>query len=121
VEIQWALGADVAMALDHVVPSTATRAEVEDALRRTGSWLARCRARHDDLTAPAPGRQALWPILQGATHADLRRTALAATLDAASWTGLAVGGLAVGEPVPAAQATPEGLQTVVEQLRGEWR
>jgi queuine tRNA-ribosyltransferase len=98
VEIQWALGADVAMALDHVVPSTATRLEVEAALRRTASWLTRCRIRHQDLSAGAPDRQTLWPILQGATHADLRRTALAAVRDAGAWTGLAVGGLAVGEP-----------------------
>jgi queuine tRNA-ribosyltransferase len=97
-EIQWALGADVAMALDHVVASTATRTEVEGALRRTGSWLARCRARHAALSASAPGRQTLWPILQGATHADLRRIALADVLDAGVWSGLAVGGLAVGEP-----------------------
>lgn len=108
-EIQWALGADVAMALDHVVPSTATRAEVEGALQRTASWLARCRTRHGQLSASAPGRQTLWPILQGATHGDLRRDALAATLDAGSWTGIAVGGLAVGEPNEVMYEVLEGL------------
>jgi 1-acyl-sn-glycerol-3-phosphate acyltransferase len=30
-------------------------------------------------------------------------------------------GLAVGAPVPAAAATPEALQAVVQELRGEWR
>ncbi len=108
-EIQWALGADIAMALDHVVPSTATRAEVEAALHRTAAWLDRCRARHGELAASAPDRQALWPILQGATHADLRRAALAAVLDAGSWTGLAVGGLAVGEPNEVMYGVLEGL------------
>jgi queuine tRNA-ribosyltransferase len=109
VEIQWALGADVAMALDHVVPSTATRTDVEAALQRTASWLTRCRARHAQLAASAPGRQTLWPILQGATHADLRQMALTATLDAGSWTGIAVGGLAVGEPNEVMYEVLEGL------------
>ncbi len=98
VEVQWALGADVAMALDHVVASTATRADAEAALHRTAAWLERCRDRHAAFAASAPDRQTLWPILQGATHADLRQAAAAAVLDAGPWTGLAVGGLAVGEP-----------------------
>lgn len=98
VEIQWTLGADVAMALDHVVSGTASRSEVEAALQRTGRWLERARERHAELAATAPHRQALWPILQGGTHTDLRKAAVAATLDAGRWTGIAVGGLAVGEP-----------------------
>ena len=98
VDIQWALGADVAMALDHVVPSTASKADVDAALRRTGRWLDRARTRHAEHSASAPDRQTLWPILQGGTHADLRQAAVAATLDAGQWTGIAVGGLAVGEP-----------------------
>jgi queuine tRNA-ribosyltransferase len=108
-EVQWALGADIAMALDHVVPSAATRSEVEAALARTASWLTRCRARQEALSASTPGRQTLWPILQGATHGDLRRTALAATLDLGPWTGLAVGGLAVGEPNEVMYQVLEGL------------
>ena len=109
VEIQWALGADIVMALDHVVPSTATRSEVEAALRRTAGWLHRCGTRHAELAAQAPDRQALWPILQGATHADLRQAALASALEAGTWTGLAVGGLAVGEPNEVMYQVLEGL------------
>src|SRR5262245_34646898 len=48
-EIQWTLGADIAMALDHVVPGTATQAEATDALTRTSRWLERCRVRHEAL------------------------------------------------------------------------
>jgi queuine tRNA-ribosyltransferase len=109
VEIQWALGADVAMALDHVVPGEAPRADVAAALARTQRWLARCAARHGALAHDAPGRQTLWPILQGGTHLDLRREALAATLAAGAWSGLAVGGLAVGEPNATMYAVLEGL------------
>ena len=98
VEIQWALGGDVAMALDHVVSSTASRFDVEAALQRTGRWLERGRQRLAELAAAEPHRQTLWPIVQGGTHAELRQAAAASVLDAGQWTGIAVGGLAVGEP-----------------------
>jgi queuine tRNA-ribosyltransferase len=98
VEIQWALGADVAMAFDHVVPGPANRAAAEDALDRTWRWLERCRRRHAELAAEAPGTQTLWPILQGAGHIELRVNAARRLADHGDWTGVAVGGLAVGEP-----------------------
>ncbi len=98
VEIQWALGADVAMAFDHVVPGGADRRTAADALDRTARWLGRCAARHRALAAEAPDRQTLWPILQGAGHLALRARAVEQALSAGNWTGIAVGGLAVGEP-----------------------
>lgn len=95
VEIQWTLGADVAMAFDHVVPGGADEATARDALERTLRWLERCRKRHTELTA---SHQTLWPILQGGTHLDLRTEGLRRILDLGPWTGLAIGGLSVGEP-----------------------
>jgi len=100
VEIQWALGADIAMAFDHVVPGGATEEEASDAVRRTTSWLTRCSAHHATFTAEHPGRQTLWPIVQGAGYASLRRDSLSDILGVGDWTGVAVGGLAVGEPKP---------------------
>jgi len=101
-EIQCTLGADVAMAFDHVVPGGADEATSRDALERTLRWLERCARRHRELTdgpsGPAPVRQTLWPILQGGTHAALREEGLRRILEMGSWTGLAVGGLSVGEP-----------------------
>src|SRR3989442_329254 len=94
-EIQWTLGADVAMAFDHVVPGGADEATARDALERTLRWLERCRKRHQEL---ADGRQTLWPILQGGTHPDLRTEGLHRILDLGPWTGLAIGGMSVGEP-----------------------
>jgi queuine tRNA-ribosyltransferase len=108
-EIQWTLGSDVAMALDHVVPGTADAAVTADALARTTRWLERCRARHAALEREAPGRQTLWPILQGGTDPALRAAAVDQVLDLGSWTGVAVGGLAVGEPRPVMYATLDGL------------
>jgi len=94
-EIQWTLGADIAMAFDHVAPGAADEATARDALERTLRWLERCAARHRALT---DGRQTLWPILQGGTHRGLREEGLRRILEMGSWTGLAIGGLSVGEP-----------------------
>jgi queuine tRNA-ribosyltransferase len=108
-DVQWTLGPDVAMALDHVVAGPAESRVAADALARTTRWLRRCRDRHAALSAASPGRQTLWPILQGGTDPALRAEALACVLDLGTWTGLAVGGLAVGEPRPAMYATLDAL------------
>ncbi len=109
-EIQWDLGADVAMAFDHVVPGGAPRELAEEGMERTLRWLERCRDAHLRLQesaerrngpgALAPSRQTLWPIIQGGTYDDLRLRSLAGTLERGPWTGIAIGGLSVGEPKP---------------------
>jgi len=98
VEIQWRLGSDVAMAFDHVVPGGADAATVRDALQRTINWLGRCRRAHEALSADVPDRQALWPIIQGGAHSELRAEAAQRVLELGPWTGMAIGGLSVGEP-----------------------
>src|SRR5438046_1232797 len=65
VEIQWALGADVAMAFDHVVPGGADEATARDALERTLKWLERCARGHGEWSDGPTVQQTLWPILQG--------------------------------------------------------
>ena len=120
-EIQWVLGADIAMAFDHVVPGGSDAATARDALERTLNWLGRCARRHAELKALAdattvrhkssPGddvqrsvvascNQTLWPILQGGTHLELRTEGLRRILELGDWAGLALGGLSVGEPKP---------------------
>ena len=117
VEIQWTLGADVAMAFDHVIPGGADRATARDALMRTLAWLERSARRHAELARGAsagdavpPVRQALWPILQGGAHLALREEGLRRILDMASWTGVAIGGLSVGEPKSLMYAVLEALE-----------
>jgi queuine tRNA-ribosyltransferase len=107
-EIQYALGADIAMAFDHVVPGAADRDTAREALERTLRWLARCARRHRELTA-GTAAQTLWPILQGGTHVELRSAGLQRILELGAWTGLAIGGLSVGEPKPAMYAVLEAL------------
>src|ERR1041385_4325933 len=55
-EIQWALGADVAMAFDHVVPGQASWELAEEGMEQTLRWLERCRRRHAELSG-AEGRR----------------------------------------------------------------
>src|SRR5690606_28907000 len=94
--IQAALGADVAMAFDHVVPGQAPHALAREGMERTLRWLDRCRARHGELVAEGGvsgvhGRQTLWPIVQGGIHDDLRLASLEGILERGPWTGIAVG------------------------------
>jgi queuine tRNA-ribosyltransferase len=95
IEIQATLGADIAMAFDHVIPGGADEATARDALDRTLRWLARCKKRHDALKT---NEQTLWPIIQGGTLPALRTESLDRVLDLGPWTGIAIGGLSVGEP-----------------------
>ena len=108
-EIQWSLGADIAMAFDHVVPGQAEHALAEEGMQRTLRWLDRCRERHGALSA-GPAFQTLWPIVQGGIHDDLRLASLAGTLERGPWTGVAIGGLSVGEPKPVMHRVLELLE-----------
>jgi queuine tRNA-ribosyltransferase len=107
VEIQHALGADIAMAFDHVVPGQATHELASEGMERTLRWLDRCRDRQRQLD---DGRQTLWPIVQGGTHDDLRLRSLEGTLARGPWTGIAIGGLSVGEPKPVMHRVLETLE-----------
>jgi queuine tRNA-ribosyltransferase len=97
-EIQWQLGADVAMAFDHVVPCQSSYEAASEGMERTLRWLSRCKAKHEELVDPV--RQTLWPIVQGGIYEELRLRSLEGTLEQGPWTGIAVGGLSVGEPKP---------------------
>jgi queuine tRNA-ribosyltransferase len=110
VEIQRDLGADIAMTFDHVVPGQAPHDLALEGMERTLRWLERCRARHAELDAEGRAPQALWPIVQGGTHDDLRLRSLEGTLERGPWTGIAVGGLSVGEPKPVMHRVLELLE-----------
>ncbi len=99
--IERNLGADVIMQFDHVIPGQSDAAVARDASERSLRWLARCRVAFEQLNLddPIPGRsaQALFPIVQGGIHADLRRDAATAIRDMGDWSGYGIGGLSVGE------------------------
>src|SRR5438067_11254365 len=121
VEIQATLGADIAMAFDHVVPGGADESTARDALERTVRWLERCVKTHRELLEGwKVGRnehsnlptfqQTLWPIIQGGTLPALRTECLDRIMELGPWTGIAIGGLSVGEPKDKMYATVEVLE-----------
>ncbi|PSO86385.1 MAG: tRNA guanosine(34) transglycosylase Tgt [Cyanobacteria bacterium QS_3_48_167] len=91
IQIQNALGADVIMAFDECPPHEAERSEVMAATERTYRWLERCIKAHQH-----PDDQALFGIVQGGVHPDLREAA-AQSLAALNLPGYAIGGVSVGE------------------------
>ena len=94
IEIEIALGADIIMALDECIEAPADESRTREAAARTLAWAARCRdyfATHGDAS-----RQALFAIVQGGTHASLRRENARALVDL-NFPGYGIGGLAVGE------------------------
>jgi queuine tRNA-ribosyltransferase len=90
IEIQGRLGVDVSMALDECPPYPSPREEVARGMTRTHAWAKRC------LEARREG-QAVFGIVQGGVHEDLRRES-AAAISEMPFDGYAIGGVSVGEP-----------------------
>jgi queuine tRNA-ribosyltransferase len=97
-DVQRALGSDIAMMFDDCTAWPATETQARASMERSMRWARRC---HDhyyrDGRDAAPGD--LFGIVQGGMYPQLRRKSLAALM-AIDLPGLAVGGLAVGEPEP---------------------
>ena len=98
--IQSNLGSDIAMAFDECVENPAPRKYVKDSVERTQRWLERCVKELDRLNrlpdTVNPG-QVLFGINQGGTYDDLRIWHMQQLADMPV-AGVAIGGLAVGEP-----------------------
>jgi queuine tRNA-ribosyltransferase len=99
-QIQNQLGADVIMAFDECAPYPATRDHVAAAAQRTSRWLERC------IQAHQRSDQALFGIVQGGVHLDLRQQS-ASELVGFDLPGYAIGGVSVGEP-------PELIERIVQ-------
>lgn len=89
-EIQQALGADIAMAFDECIPFPCPHDYAARSVERTLRWADRCLAAH---TRPD---QCLFGIIQGGIYEDLRQRSAAETVKRA-FHGFAVGGVSVGE------------------------
>lgn len=101
IEIQEHLGADCIMCLDECPPHDVGRERVIAAVDRTTRWAERCR------NAQRRSDQALFGIVQGGTHLDLRARSAAPLVDL-DFPGYAVGGLSVGEDPREMYATLDG-------------
>lgn len=107
-EVQAALGSDIVMAFDECAPGEATHEETERSMELTTRWARRSKLAFDQLQNEEAdtgriepidrlsGRQALFGIVQGAGHLDLRRRSLERTVEI-GFDGYAIGGLSVGE------------------------
>jgi queuine tRNA-ribosyltransferase len=97
VDIQRKIGADIMMAFDECTPYPCDYRYAKESMELTHAWLKRCIARLNE-TEPLYGHeQALFPIVQGSTYADLRE-ASATFVAEQNMPGNAIGGLSVGEP-----------------------
>jgi queuine tRNA-ribosyltransferase len=90
VEIQEALGSDIAMVLDECIPADAARAYVQDSTERTVRWARR------SLRARGKSYQWMFGIIQGGLFEDLRQRCVE-DMTQLPFEGFAVGGLGVGE------------------------
>jgi queuine tRNA-ribosyltransferase len=110
-QVQAALGSEIVMAFDECAPGEATHEEARRSLELTARWAARSRRAFDRLqlegmdagaieagesSGGLSGRQALFGIVQGAAHLDLRRESLQRTVEI-GFDGYSIGGLSVGE------------------------
>jgi queuine tRNA-ribosyltransferase len=92
-QVQRTLDSDVVMIFDECTPYPATRDEAAQSMELSLRWAKRSRAEFD----ASANRNALFGIVQGGMHEDLRDASLAG-LAAIGFDGYAIGGLSVGEP-----------------------
>ena len=92
-EVQSALGSDIAMPLDDCTEFPVSHERARKSMEMTLRWAERSRNRWRELPGPA----ALFGIIQGSVYPDLRRESAERTVEL-GLAGYAVGGLSVGEP-----------------------
>ena len=90
-EVQRALGSDIVMIFDDCTPYPATKKQAMESMRLSLRWAERSKVAH------AGNPSALFGIIQGGMHEDLRGESLE-ELTAIGFDGYAIGGLSVGEP-----------------------
>jgi queuine tRNA-ribosyltransferase len=107
-EVQAALGSEIVMAFDECAAGDASPEISRASMELTARWAERSRTKFDSLQLDGPdtgrteptesisGAQALFGIVQGGSHLDLRRESLKRTTEI-GFDGYAIGGLSVGE------------------------
>jgi queuine tRNA-ribosyltransferase len=99
-DIQAALGSDIAMVFDECTPYPAEYGYAVKSLELTTAWARRCREHLEKLKsgrAENSGLPKLFGIIQGGMHKELRKRSLEELMDI-GFDGYAAGGLSVGEP-----------------------
>ncbi len=119
VDTQRIIGADIMMALDECCPGDAERQYAAKSLKLTQRWLERYAKRFRE-TEPLYGYdQTFFPIIQGCVYPDLRVEACEHALQFAD-AGIAIGGLAVGEPTDTMYEMIETLDPVIPKDKARY-
>ena len=108
-DVQHALDSDIVMIFDECTPYPASHTVARESMELSLRWAERSRRQFDVLKRDSDGDAALFGIVQGGVHDDLRRQSLE-TLAGIGFDGYAVGGLAVGEPESERLSVLEGLE-----------
>lgn len=96
--VQLDLNSDITMIFDECTPYPASEADAQASMELSLDWARRCRMEFDRLReCDQPRGDALFGIIQGGMHEALRDMSLGG-LTELGFDGLAIGGLAVGEP-----------------------
>lgn len=95
-QIQLALGSDVAMCLDSMPLIEESKNAISNAVRKTYNWAKICKLSHDKMQKNKKNKQLLFGIIQGGIHNDLRERS-AKELLSLDFPGYSIGGLALGE------------------------
>jgi len=96
IQIEHDLGADIIMAFDECAPADSSKQYFKSAMERTHRWIIRCKKEHIKLSKKQKNSQALFGIVQGGIHKDLRIQS-AKFINSQDLPGNAIGGLSVGE------------------------
>ncbi len=112
IDTQRTIGADIMMAFDECPPGDAPHEYAAKSLDLTERWMDRC-FNQFERTSPKYGHgQSLFPIIQGCAYPDLRIRA-AHHVQQYNADGYAIGGLAVGEPIPVMYEMIETVNAVL--------
>lgn len=119
VDTQRIIGADIMMALDECCPGDADFRYAEKSLSLTQDWLERYSKRFNETEALYGYDQTFFPIIQGCIYPELRIRASEHALKFAD-AGIAIGGLAVGEPTEKMYEMLEVLHPVIPEDKARY-
>ena len=119
VDTQRIIGADIMMALDECCPGDADIKYARKSLNLTKNWLERWNRKFRESEPVYDYEQTFFPIIPGCVYPELRVEAAEHALQFAD-AGIAIGGLAVGEPTEQMYEMLEVLNPVIPQDKARY-
>jgi queuine tRNA-ribosyltransferase len=116
VDVQFAYGSDIMMVLDECPDYPVSHEYARVSAQRTVRWAETAYRHYLERQQTMETRHALFPIVQGSTFPDLRRTCAEQLLELDA-DGYAIGGLSVGEPRPLSMEAVDVCEPVLPRDR----